>query len=77
MFNKLCAKAYATTASYVHSFSADKRGVTAIEYAIIAVAVSAIVLTVFNGDLKTALQGAIGKVSTNINSANVVSGAKG
>ncbi|MFC3023375.1 Flp family type IVb pilin [Vibrio zhugei] len=69
MFNKLCAKAYATTASYVHSFSADKRGVTAIEYAIIAVAISAIVLTVFNGSLKEALQGALNTVSDNIDKA--------
>ena len=70
MFNKLCAKAYATTASYVHSFAADKRGVTAIEYAIIAVAMSAIVLAVFNGDIKTALEDAISNVAKNIGTAN-------
>ncbi len=40
-------------------FIKDQRGVTAIEYAIIGVAVSAIVLAVFNGDLGTALQGAM------------------
>ncbi|GAL12439.1 Flp pilus assembly protein [Vibrio astriarenae] len=51
----------------------DERGVTAIEYAIIGVAISAIVLIVFSNDggLKTALSGAISEVSNNISSANV------
>ncbi|MGX9418268.1 Flp family type IVb pilin [Vibrio sp. RC27] len=49
-----------------------QRGVTAIEYAIIGVAVSAIVLAVFNSNngLKGALSGAISTVSGNIDSAN-------
>lgn len=76
MFNKLCAKAYATTASYVHSFAADKRGVTAIEYAIIAVAISAIVLAMFNTTLKDALTGAMTKITSNIEAAgNAASGS--
>ncbi|SJL82787.1 Flp family type IVb pilin [Vibrio palustris] len=72
MFNKLCAKAYATTASYVHSFSADKRGVTAIEYAIIGVAISAIIFAMFNGKLSTALDGAMKTISDNIDSASKI-----
>lgn len=76
MFNKLCAKAYATTASYVHSFAADKRGVTAIEYAIIGVAISAIILTMFNGSLRDALTGAMTTISDNIdNAGTAVSGS--
>ncbi len=51
-----------------------QRGVTAIEYAIIGVAVSAVVLAVFNGDgtggLKSALSGAMTKITDNINAAS-------
>lgn len=48
----------------------DQRGVTAVEYAIIGVAISAIVLVMFNGDLQDALKDAVSKISDNINSAN-------
>jgi pilus assembly protein Flp/PilA len=50
----------------------DERGVTAIEYAIIGVAISAIVLSVFakDGQLGTALANAMTLISTNITSAN-------
>ncbi|WP_434355720.1 Flp family type IVb pilin [Parasalinivibrio latis] len=49
----------------------DNRGVTAIEYAIIAVAISAIVIAVFNGDsgIQGALDSALGTISSNIQSA--------
>ena len=49
-----------------------QRGVTAIEYAIIGVAVSAIVLAVFNSDngLSGALSGAVSTISSNITKAN-------
>ncbi|WP_417542978.1 Flp family type IVb pilin [Methylophaga thalassica] len=55
----------------IESFLKDQRGVTAIEYAIIGVAISAIVLVVFNGDngLKSALQGAVGTITENIENA--------
>lgn len=51
----------------------DRRGVTAIEYAIIGVAVSAIILAVFvtdAGGLKSALTGAVSTISSNITAAN-------
>ncbi|MCB5362005.1 Flp family type IVb pilin [Vibrio splendidus] len=48
----------------------DQRGVTAVEYAIIGVAISAIVLVMFNGELQEALIGAVSNISDNINSAN-------
>ncbi|EEZ39079.1 Flp family type IVb pilin [Photobacterium damselae] len=57
----------------LQNFFKDERGVTAIEYAIIGVAVSAIVLAVFAGDansLKTALSGAVTTITDNITSAN-------
>jgi len=49
-----------------------QRGVTAIEYAIIGVAVSAIVLAVFNSEngLSGALSGAVSTISSNITKAN-------
>lgn len=57
----------------LQEFKNDERGVTAIEYAIIGVAISAIVLAVFNGDLKDALTGAMSTITSNITSANSVS----
>lgn len=52
----------------VDAFMRDQRGVTAIEYAIVAVAVAAIVASVFgtNGQLSQALSGAFSKVSSTI-----------
>ncbi|CAM3795063.1 Flp/Fap pilin component [Vibrio aerogenes CECT 7868] len=54
-------------------FKNDIRGVTAIEYAIIGVAVSAIVLAVFvtdTGGLKGALSDAVTTISDNISAAD-------
>ncbi|WP_440888062.1 Flp family type IVb pilin [Vibrio sp. WZ-1] len=54
-----------------NKFKSDKRGVTAVEYAIIAVAMSSIILFVFkDGSLKTTLNDAMGKISTSMESAN-------
>ena len=54
----------------LQEFKNDQRGVTAIEYAIIGVAISAIVLAVFNGDLQTALKGAMTKITSAIDTAS-------
>ncbi|GEK16049.1 hypothetical protein AFI02nite_40850 [Aliivibrio fischeri] len=54
----------------IRNFKNDERGVTAIEYAIIGVAISAIILLMFNGTLQQALIDAIGTISDNITSAN-------
>lgn len=52
-------------------FKLDKRGVTAVEYAIIAVAMSAILLGVFaNGGIGGALDKAMQSVSTSLDSAS-------
>lgn len=68
----MLTKAYVKTRLLVESFAKDQRGVTAIEYAIIGVAISAIVLAVFSqdGDLGKALKGAVTKISGNIDSVN-------
>ena len=60
---------YIKTTNALHDFKNDQRGVTAIEYAIIGVAMSAIVLAVFNGTLQDALAGAMDTITANINSA--------
>ncbi|MDD9175404.1 Flp family type IVb pilin [Aliivibrio sp. S2TY2] len=53
----------------LQSFKNDERGVTAIEYAIIGVCMATIVFAVFNGTLKGALETAMNKIVTVINSA--------
>ncbi|MUJ27375.1 Flp family type IVb pilin [Aliivibrio fischeri] len=58
----------------IRNFKNDERGVTAIEYAIIGVAISAIILLMFNGTLQQALIDAIGTISANITSANDTGG---
>ncbi|KNY40935.1 pilin [Vibrio harveyi] len=59
-----------------NKFKSDKRGVTAVEYAIIAVAMSSIILFVFkDGTLKTTLNEAMGKISTSMESANSAGGS--
>lgn len=67
----MLTKLYVKTKLALSEFKKDQQGVTAIEYAIIGVAISAIVLAVFNGDngLKGALTGAMGKITTSINGA--------
>lgn len=56
---------------HARCFIRDDRGVTAIEYAIIGVVVSALVLAAFQGDgsLGAALKAAIAKISGNLSSA--------
>ena len=63
---------YTSIISALHSFKNNEQGVTAIEYAIIGVAISGIVLTVFNGPngLETALTDAVATISSNITAAN-------
>lgn len=61
----------------VKQFIGDERGVTAIEYAILGVAVAAIVLAVFgaaDSPLRQALDGAITQITTSIDGAGVGTG---
>lgn len=66
----LIAKGLKKTRTGIGAFFRDNRGVTAIEYAIVAVAVAAIVAGVFGrgGELEQALDQAFTKVSTTIES---------
>ncbi|EKO3584539.1 Flp family type IVb pilin [Vibrio metschnikovii] len=68
----MLTKLYVNTRLLLESFAKDQRGVTAIEYAIIGVAISAIVLAVFQGEngLQKALTDAMGKISTAITGAD-------
>ncbi|OOE34355.1 Flp family type IVb pilin [Salinivibrio kushneri] len=68
----MLTKMYVNTRLALALFAKDERGVTAIEYAIIGVAISAIVLAVFQGDngLQSALEGAISAITSNITAAN-------
>ena len=66
----MLTKAFVKTQLFIQSFNNDERGVTAIEYAILGVCMSAIVLAVFNDTLRTALEGAITTISSNITAAN-------
>tara|TARA_Y100001956_G_scaffold82064_1_gene101579 strand:- start:2884 stop:3099 length:216 start_codon:yes stop_codon:yes gene_type:complete len=68
----MLTKAFVAAQSALYSFKNDERGVTAIEYAIIGVAISAIVLVVFNqdGGLKDALKGAMSTITSNVTAAN-------
>ncbi|QUM81955.1 Flp family type IVb pilin [Moritella sp. 5] len=65
----MITKLYVKSAIALHEFKKDQRGVTAIEYAIIGVAISSIVLAVFNGSLRAALTEAMSTISSNISTA--------
>lgn len=66
----MLTKAFVKTQLFIQSFKNDERGVTAIEYAILGVCMSAIVLAVFNDTLRGALEGAIKTISDNITAAS-------
>ena len=71
----MLTKLYVNTRLLLESFAKDQRGVTAIEYAIIGVAVSAIVLAMFQGEnsgLQKALTGAMDKITKSIEGANTI-----
>ncbi|SUC09619.1 flp operon protein Flp1 [Pasteurella canis] len=50
MFNKLTTKAYIAVTESIRNFKKDERGVTAIEYGLIAVAVAVLIVAVFYKD---------------------------
>lgn len=68
----MITKLYVKSAIALNEFKKDQRGVTAIEYAIIGVAISTIVLAVFNGSLNTALKGAMTTITENITAAKTI-----
>ena len=68
----MLTKLYVKSELAIRSFMKDRQGVTAIEYAIVGVAIAAIVAAVFSstgtGGLKGALDAAITKINTTISS---------
>tara|TARA_Y100001956_G_C4124626_1_gene189381 strand:- start:197 stop:418 length:222 start_codon:yes stop_codon:yes gene_type:complete len=62
--------------STIVAFRKDERGVTAIEYAIIGIIISGMILAVFvtDNDLKNALSDAMGVITSNIESAENAGG---
>ncbi|QUM81971.1 Flp family type IVb pilin [Moritella sp. 5] len=68
----MITKLYVKSAVAFNEFKNDQRGVTAIEYAIIGVAISTIVLAVFNTSLNAALTDAMASIAENISSAKTV-----
>ncbi|SHO56520.1 Flp family type IVb pilin [Vibrio quintilis] len=69
----MLAQLYISAKCAAIQFKNDIRGVTAIEYAIIGVAVSAIVLAVFvtdTGGLSSALSNAMNTITNNISAAD-------
>ncbi|HDR1906185.1 TPA: Flp family type IVb pilin, partial [Pasteurella multocida] len=50
MFSKLTTQAYIAVTESIRNFKKDERGVTAIEYGLIAVAVAVLIVAAFYGD---------------------------
>ncbi|WP_108652561.1 Flp family type IVb pilin [Dongshaea marina] len=71
MFNDLCRLGYTKVKILSNEFFNDERGVTAVEYAIVGVAISAIVAAVMGegGVLNKALNHAVDTISANIDKA--------
>jgi pilus assembly protein Flp/PilA len=69
----MITKLYITAQQALIDFKNDQRGVTAIEYSILAVAVSAAVLATFGsstGGFQAALTAAMAKITASIAAAN-------
>ena len=67
LFNNICTRVYVSTKNELHAFATNEKGVTAIEYAIIAVAMSTLVMAVFqDGELTKAITKAMKTVTDNI-----------
>lgn len=68
LFNNICTRVYVSAQSELRAFAKNEQGVTAIEYAVIAVAMTTLVLAAFNsgtfqGAIKGALEGVAGKIN--------------
>lgn len=73
MFNKLTTKAYIAVTESIRNFKKDERGVTAIEYGLIAVAVAVLIVAVFYGDAGfiNKLKGKFSDLTTTLSGASV------
>ncbi|XWY20405.1 Flp family type IVb pilin [Bisgaard Taxon 45] len=73
MFSKLTTQAYIAVTESIRAFKKDERGVTAIEYGLIAVAVAVLIVAAFYGDtgLVQSLQTKFTELTTSVTSATV------
>ncbi|MGC6406299.1 Flp family type IVb pilin [Bisgaard Taxon 45] len=73
MFSKLTTQAYIAVTESIRAFKKDERGVTAIEYGLIAVAVAVLIVAAFYGDkgLVKSLQTKFTELTTSVTSATV------
>ncbi|HHE3586754.1 TPA: Flp family type IVb pilin [Pasteurella multocida] len=73
MFSKLTTQAYIAVTESICRFKNDERGVTAIEYGLIAVAVAVLIVAAFYGDdgLVKSLQDKFSKLTESVTKANV------
>ena len=55
----MLTKLYANGAAFLHTLKKDQRGVTAIEYAVVAVAISTLVAALFSGEKTYSFDGGI------------------
>ena len=66
----MITKLYVKTTMFLSQFKSDERGVTAIEYGLIGVAMAVLLAAALNGDgFIGKLSEAFGKISTEINTA--------
>ncbi|AAK02939.1 Flp family type IVb pilin [Pasteurella multocida] len=73
MFSKLTTQAYIAVTESIRNFKKDERGVTAIEYGLIAVAVAVLIVAAFYGNdgLVASLKGKFEKLTAAVTGANV------
>ena len=73
MLNALTTKAYVKVTEAIRSFNENNEGVTAIEYGLIAVAVAALVVTVFynKGGFIDALRAKFSTLTTKVTGATI------
>ncbi|WP_334054773.1 Flp family type IVb pilin [Pasteurella multocida] len=73
MFSKLTTQAYIAVTESIRRFKNDERGVTAIEYGLIAVAVAVLIVAAFYGDsgLVKSLQTKFTALTKSVTDANV------
>ncbi|HDR0626289.1 Flp family type IVb pilin [Pasteurella multocida] len=74
MFSKLTTQAYIAVTESIRKFKNDERGVTAIEYGLIAVAIALFIVALFynNGGFMTALKDKFNSLANTITNANSI-----
>ncbi|MGC6247740.1 Flp family type IVb pilin [Bisgaard Taxon 45] len=77
MFSKLTTQAYIAVTESIRAFKKDERGVTAIEYGLIAVAIALFIVALFytDGGFMTELQNKFKTLTDTIKGAATIPGA--